>query len=576
MTINEFIKRWFFRYFHPSFFYLPMESCEADSGDSALSLKIAVYLYNTYNPIEDDYTNNLNDEGKQANEPCKYYRLLITYIDKNNEGEDEEKLVYCSETKSFKNTYYYETGITTIEKMADGSPLKFGKYRCRVWATFGLGVPTKNWIINYKKENQDKVFRIYTKWHLVSLTSKTGSPIKNWSASTAGQRWVTSDNISDYIHTPEGNGRPIYVQASISANNCLQKQEITDLFSKDLLCSVPFPSNPRSYYRSFKYGNYSIGVSQPCFSINENLDRGWINSWSDGAASFFQYNKQKQKLNISPPDIRTSYQIINPINISDIASIVPAPCPDTGNSGEIAQDSKSSQITFDYSVWSIQGINNNSYSGNTNLYSNLKEQNKTINSWKIYEKISIEKTQEAHAGQYGLSDYGETTVSYGGYGNTFGFTGIEEYIPLGGRYSTIVNAINYYNSDNKTLFYEYEENGIIKFSNTVISTVNESFELYDRPSFSFGEKEKCYSRQELMEKIPLVHSFKPWQKEVPKDKFIIELDENLGVKNYDISDAILFYKYNEQSFNSCIGYALINIIPLISDIPNIKNSVSNK
>lgn len=572
MTINEFIKRWFFRYFHPSFFYLPMEACEVDNdSDSTLSLKIAVYLYNTYNPIEDDYSNNLNSEGKQANEPCKYYRLLITYID-----EDEEKLVYCSDTKSFKNTYYYETGITTIEKMADGSPLKFGKYRCRVWATLGLGTPTGNWIINYKEENQDKVFRIYTKWHLVSLTSKIGAPIKSWSASTAGKRWVTSDEICSYVHTPEGNGRPIYVQASISANDCLQKQEITDLFSKDLLCSIPFSSNPRSYYRSFSEGNYSIGVSQPCFSINENLDRGYVRSWSNGAVSYIQYQKDKQKLNISPPDIKTSYQITNPINIQDIASIVPAPCPDTGCSGAILRDSKSSQITFNYSIWSIRGVNNDGYSSNTNLYSNLKEQDKTANSWKIYEKISVEKTQEAHAGQYGLQDYGETTVSYGGYGNTLGFIGKEEYLPLGGRYSAIVNAINYYNSDNKTLFYEYEENGVIKFSNTATSTASESFELYDRSSFSFGEKEKCYSRQELMEKIPLVYNFKPWQKEVPEDRFIIELDENLGVKNYGISDAILFYKYDEQSFNSCTGYALINIIPLISDIPNIKNSVSNK
>ena len=53
--------------------------------------------------------------------------------------------------------------------MADGSPLKYGKYKVKIWGTYGLGAPGKTWTFNLKESNNGKVFVLDVNWDLVKL-----------------------------------------------------------------------------------------------------------------------------------------------------------------------------------------------------------------------------------------------------------------------------------------------------------------------------------------------------------------------------------------------------------------------
>ena len=55
MDIIEFQKRWIMRYINPIFFYLPFQSCQVNE----IGFNIKVLLWNTYNPIKDEYKNRL-------------------------------------------------------------------------------------------------------------------------------------------------------------------------------------------------------------------------------------------------------------------------------------------------------------------------------------------------------------------------------------------------------------------------------------------------------------------------------------------------------------------------------------
>ena len=60
MDIIEFQKRWIMRYINPIFFYLPFQSCKVNE----IGFYIKVLLWNTYNPIEDEYKNRLTEKGR--------------------------------------------------------------------------------------------------------------------------------------------------------------------------------------------------------------------------------------------------------------------------------------------------------------------------------------------------------------------------------------------------------------------------------------------------------------------------------------------------------------------------------
>ena len=77
MDIIEFQKRWIMRYINPIFFYLPFQSCQVNE----IGFNIKVLLWNTYNPVKDEYKNRLTEEkGLLINRPCDYYKILITYF----------------------------------------------------------------------------------------------------------------------------------------------------------------------------------------------------------------------------------------------------------------------------------------------------------------------------------------------------------------------------------------------------------------------------------------------------------------------------------------------------------------
>ena len=94
MDIVEFQKRWIMRYINPIFFYLPFQSCQVNE----IGFYIKVLLWNTYNPVKDEYKNRLTEKGRLINRPCDYYKILITYL--GDESKDDktrrEELVYCS------------------------------------------------------------------------------------------------------------------------------------------------------------------------------------------------------------------------------------------------------------------------------------------------------------------------------------------------------------------------------------------------------------------------------------------------------------------------------------------------
>lgn len=75
--------------------------------------------------------------------------------------------------------------------------------------------------------------------------------------------------------------------------------------------------------------------------------------------------------------------------------------------------------------------------------------------------------------------------------------------------------------------------------------------------------------------LPDVYNYKPWLKEVPSDRFKIDMDESQGVTNYGVSNPMLFYLYDEQSWSSCCCYALFKAIPTIGSVPNLSKFNNN-
>ena len=570
MNIIEFKKRWMMHYINPVYFYLPFEQCEGEEEDD-LYFFIRIKLYNTYNPITGEFYNTKNEKGRQVNQSCDYYKILVTYLGEGGKGKEE--LVYCSFRGKYNNKMYYDTNDKEINQMADGSPLKYGKYRVKIWGTYGLGAPGKTWTFNLKESNNGKVFVLYVNWHLVKLQTKLGSPAQTWSTSVQGPHYVISEDDTWFCHDIQ---EPIYTKAHISASGSLTSQTLTDLVLKDILCTVPYKADPRSYYRTKQRGTAcSVAASRPMYSVSEDFEEYEFYSYTESVfATFAYYYVNKYKTHITPEDVNNCYKLTTLKNLSDYAKI-PNPCPSTGNQGAVTQDDIPTEVSPSFSSWHIADLSYGSGYHNLQLYQNKNQLDKKTNSWPLISQIQIDITQWRHAIQFGYHDYGETFWAVNGYCYPESYAKANTNIPVGANFSSAINGINYYNSDNHSYYYKYESDNIVRFSSNkptgdTISNV-QPFEIYDRPSFSFGYKQGHYTKSYLQKVLPDVHNYKPWSKEVPSDRFKIEIDESQGVTNYGVSSPMFFYLYDEQSWSSCCCYALFKAVPTIGSVPNLSN-----
>ena len=574
MNIIEFKKRWIMHYINPVYFYLPFEQCEGEEDD--LYFFIRIKLYNTYNPTTGEFYNTKNKKGRQLNQSCDYYKILVTYLGENGKGEEE--LVYCSLRGKYSKKIYYDTNDKEINQMADGSPLRYGKYRVKIWGTYGLGAPGKTWTFNLKESNNGKAFVLYVNWHLVKLQTKLGSPAQTWSTSIQGPHYVLSKEAASLAaHKVQ---EPLYVKARISASGSLISQTLTDLVLKDVLCTVPYKADPRSYYRPEDKGtSCSVAASRPMYNISEDFEEYKFYSYTESVfATFAYYYVNKYKTHIIPEDVNNCYKLTTLKNLSDYAKI-PNPCPITGNQGAITQDDIPTEVSPSFSSWHIADLSYGSGYHNLQLYQNKNQLDKKTNSWPLISQIQIDVTQWRHASQYGYNDYGETFWALNGYCYPESYAKINTNVPVGANFSSAISGINYYNSDNHSYYYKYESNNIVRFSSNKptgdgISNI-QPFEVYDRSSFSFGYKQGHYTKSWLQKVLPDVYNYKPWSKEVPSDRFKIEMDESQGVTNYGVSNPMFFYLYDEQSWSSCCCYALFKAIPTIGSVPNLSKFNKN-
>lgn len=574
MNIIEFKKRWMMHYINPIYFYLPFEQCEGEEEDD-LYFSIRIKLYNTYNPITGEFYNTKNEKGRQINQSCDYYKILVTYL--GEDGKGEEELVYCSFRGKYSKKAYYDTNDKEINQMADGSPLKYGKYRVKIWGTYGLGAPGKTWTFNFKESNNGKTFVLYVNWHLVKLQTKIGSPAQTWSTSIQGPHYVVSETAASWAC--HGIQEPVYTKAHISASGSLTSQELTDLVLKDVLCTVPYKANPRSYYRSKQRGTAcSVAASRPMYNISEDFEEYDITGHFDGAATFWQYYVNKYKTCIMSEDINNCYELTTLKYLSDYSKI-PNPCPTTGNQGGISLNDRSNEVSPSFSSWHISDLSYKNHSHTLQLYQNKKQLDRKTNKWPLISQVQVDITEWRHAGQLGQSDYGETFWALNGHCYPRNYANTDTYIPIGADFSSAINGITYYNSDNHSYYYKYESDNIIHFSSNeptgnTISNV-QPFEVYDRSSFSFGYKQGHYTKSQLQKVLPDVYNYKPWLQEVPSDRFKVDMDESQGVTNYGVSNPMLFYLYDEQSWSSCCCYALFKAIPTIGSVPNLSKFNNN-
>ena len=458
--------------------------------------------------------------------------------------------------------------------MADGSPLRYGKYRVKIWGTYGLGAPGKTWTFNLKESNNGKAFVLYVNWHLVKLQTKLGSPAQTWSTSIQGPRYVLSEEAAYYAHDVQ---RPIYVEAHISASGSLTSQTLTDLVLKDVLCTVPYKADPRSYYRAKQRGTAcSVAASRPMYSVSEDFEEYEFYSYTESVfATFAHYYINKYKTHITPEDVNTCYKLTTLKNLSDYAKI-PNACPYTGHRGSMASNQHiPTKISPSFSSWHIADLSYGDGYHSLQLYQNKNQLDKKTNSWPLISQIQIDITQEEHARQTVYYDYGETFWAVNGYCYPESYAKVNTNIPVGANFSSVISGINYYNSDNHSYYYKYESDNIVRFSSNKptgdgISNI-QPFEVYNRSSFSFGSKQGHYTKSQLQKALPNVYNYKPWREEVPYDKFKIEMDESQGVTNYGVSSPTFFYLYDEQSWSSCCCYALFKAVPTIDSVPSLSN-----
>lgn len=574
MTINEFKKRWFFRYFHPSFFYLPMEACEADNdNDDEIELKLRIMLYNTYNPIENNYRNEKGSDGKQHNKSCEYFKLKITYVGK----DEKEKVVFKSNMKNNGSPRTYIRGpFFNISKMPDGSPLKFGTYKIRILAVYGLGAPPKKtFIVKFDENavNKNKIFNLYVNWHLVSLETKAGEPhfkkyLQNGdfnfgtTPETYMPRWTEFDEgaIVDWRLGGETNytGRPgtdvilpIMSECDFELTNCLSYQIMNDAYSSELLAKTPFAANPIVYYYKRYNDAFSVIVSHPCYDINATLN---ASSHSSGDASgdagigptVYAYNRRDCTISTQLQTIKGEVHLSNRFK------------------------------TEDYQVHTIDGFDRRRLITLAPIYGYKGFDTTELGFYHSYQIKNTKPSLVLHctigrgadaldsmSGPWPFApteNYGHIENNYEGYISKH-FLGTIPSLPMGGNYSSMLLAIEDYEATDQSSYYVYENNSILSFGGSLpqenASNIQE-LKIYDKNYYDFGYKKHYYSKSECRANIQNIKNFRPFfDNEIPEDQFMLDMDSSQGEKFYKSdSNAVFFYLYNDQSWESCKGYCL--------------------
>lgn len=578
MTINEFKKRWFFRYFHPSFFYLPMEACEIDNNDNDdVELKLRVVLYNTYNPIENSYRNEKSSDGKQHNKSCEYFKLKITYVGKDK----KEKVVFKSDMKKNGSPMTYIKGpFFNISKMSDGSPLKFGTYKIRILAVYGLGAPPKKtFVVKFNEDavSKNRIFNLYVNWHLVSLETKTGEPhfkeqlqkgdfhfgttpktyMPNWTEYNEGAivDWQLGGETA-YTHRYGTDViLPIISECDFKLTNCLSYQIMNDDYSNELLAKTPFAANPIVYYYTRGNNAFSIIASHPCYDINATLNESFYSNKSSTGISgvgstVYSYDKKSCIISTQLQTVKGEAHLSNEFK------------------------------TEDYQVHKIDGYDRRRLITLTPIYGYNGLDTKQLG---FYHNYQVEDTKPSlvlrciiSRGADTLDDmtgpwpyaptenYGHIENNYEGYISK-NFLGTIPSLPMGGNYNSMLLAIEDYEAINQSVYYVYENNSIFSFGNTLpqkdISNIQE-LKVYDKNYYDFGYKEHYYSKSECRANIQNIKNFRPFfNNEIPEDQFMLDIDSSQGEKFYKSdSNAVFFYLYDNQSWESCKGYCLSNFL----------------
>ena len=618
MDIVEFQKRWIMRYINPVFFYLPFQSCEV----KPVSFNIKVVLWNTYNPVDKTYKDRLTEKGRLINRPCDYYKILITYLgDMAKDDKDRrEELVYCS--RSLNNggqKESYDEGILCINQMADGTPLKPGRYRAHIFATFGIGAPAKQGDKNYYQEfdfypakDNGKTYLVHVNWHLVALKTYTGNPTHIWTYNMknhnlgktpdsymVGVNWTTvHESPLDDPVTGEPVIKDTYLKSlKCQLSNCQTHQILKDTFSNEELSKVPFQEEPISYWKKFGYFLYtesgfgtssrwiytpqfSIASSRCCFEVSQSYAWALFGSitgilpWQSG----YGWRGCKGTLKVELKEVKGGFSLKDPITSEDYTQ-------------ELADGKK---ISMPYQYWNnfLPGLDPDGNPLDPNRLDGSDYKNVELSSGRlpsVYLSFEVERSQEELCGGIlggqSFESHPELNVSYSGYRKT-DFMGQKAVIPIGGDYQSFKNGIMACRDgsppQSAKFVNAYEE---ICFGTPDDYAIDiEYFDTYNMNLFYLDSKNGYYTRAELADYLIDVENFKPWFDELlelgeddnnPKYQFTFEGSDwgkyELRRQKSETSpeNPILFYLYDEQAWKNCTGYALCDFLPAELPYPDL-------
>ena len=632
MDIIEFQKRWIMRYINPIFFYLPFQSCQVNE----IGFYIKVLLWNTYNPVKDEYKNRLTEKGRLINRPCDYYKILITYL--GDESKDDqtrrEELVYCSSLNNGGQKESYDEGALYINQMADGSSLKPGKYKAHIFATYGMGAPAKQDDINYYQyfefypyKDNGRTYPIYVNWHFVELKTYTGDPTYTWeynmgphnlgktpSSYMVGVNWNTVNEppLIDPI-SEERVVKNLYARAKCKFSNCQTYQILKDNFNKEDIAKVPLSEEPIAYdgvntfyvYMEGGLGmgsytaetpRYAVASSRCCFNMSQSYAYALVGQsfgllpWT----SAYGWKSGKGTLKVELEEIKGDFSLKDPITSEDYS--------ETTYDYAYEEDSN---IALNYPYWNnlIPGLDPDGNFLDPNrldgtAYKNIEFSYGNLPS--VYLSFTAECAQEEIWGSAGLGiigtsfhAYPEISKEYYGYRKT-DFMGQKAVIPIGGDYQSFKNGISACRDGNPPQQTKYiDAYGKIRFGFPEdYATEIETFDLYNMDLFKLEGKQGYYTKSELADALVDIESYKPWFDEElemgecdenPKYQFTFEMTADEGKyelrrqkREEDPENPILFYLNKEQAWKGCTGYALCDFLPAELPYPDLSIYQTNK
>ena len=622
MDIIEFQKRWIMRYINPIFFYLPFQSCQVNE----IGFYIKVLLWNTYNPVKDEYKNRLTEKGRLINRPCDYYKILITYL--GDESKDDktrrEELVYCSSLNNGGQKESYDEGVLHITQMADGSSLKPGKYKAHIFATYGLGAPAKEDDVNcyqyfefYPYKDNERTYPIYVNWHFVELKTYTGNPTYVWEYNMGphdlgkSPNYYTAGVNDNRVNKPplvdpisnEHVVKDLYSRAKCQLSNCQTHQILKDNFSKEEIAKVPLAEEPIAYDNIIVFlsggvdglgigrspvatPKYAVASSRCCFNMSQSYAYalfgkvyGVLGIISGHKA--FGYIRGKGTLKVELEEKKGSFSLKDPITSEDY-----------------------SETTYDYAYEKDLDISLN-YRYWDNFVPGTAYKNIEINSGNlpcVYLSFTAECSQEEmffgaplDVSLTPFHAYPEVSKEHSGYRKT-DFMGQKAVIPIGGDYQSFkqgIFACKDGNPPQQTKYIDaYDE---IRFGTPdphKYATGIEIFDLYNMNLFKLEGKQGYYTKSELADALVNIASYKPWSDEElemgecdenPKYQFTFEMTADEG--SYELrrqkserspENPILFYLNDEQAWKGCTGYALCDFLPAELPYPNLSIYQTNK